>query len=78
MTITKASPEQQIDLAIKLAGKLTPEEVMSYLKQHHYKLNNIEYNATRVATAVGMFDRLYKGAKAGHVVANKSKGLYIK
>ena len=79
VTITKASVQQHLDLSkIFWAKGISPEESLVVLKQSNYKVNDIHYEATRVAQGIAMILAISSGIKSGKLLATKAKGLTIK
>ena len=78
VTITKASVQQHLDLSkIFWAKGIGPEESLVVLKQSNYKVNDIHYEATRVAQGIAMILAISEGVKLGKLSATKAKGLTI-
>lgn len=77
--ITKASVQQHLDLSkIFWAKGISPEQSIVVLKQSNYKVNDIHYEATRVAQGIAMILAISDGVKSGKLLATKAKGLTIK
>ena len=74
----KASVQQHLDLSkIFWAKGISPEESLTLLKESHYKVNGISYEATRVAQGIAMILAISEGVKSGKLSATKAKGLTI-
>lgn len=79
MTITKASIQDNLDLAKQLWIKgITPEQSMVWLKGNSYVVNGIKYQATAVAQGISMLVDINSAIKSGKLSATKAKGLHIK
>ena len=79
VTTSKASVQQHLDLSkIFWAKGISPEESLVVLKQSNYKVNDIHYEATRVAQGIAMIIAISEGIKSGKLLATKAKGLTIK
>ena len=77
-TITKASVQQHLDLSkIFWAKGISPEQSLVVLKESHYKVNGISYEATRVAQGIAMILAISSGIQSGKLSATKAKGLTI-
>ena len=77
-TTVKASVQQHLDLSkIFWAKGISPEESLVVLKQSNYKVNDIHYEATRVAQGIAMILAISEGVKLGKLSATKAKGLTI-
>ena len=77
-TIAKASVQQHLDLSkIFWAKGISPEQALVVLKESHYKVNGISYEATRVAQGIAMILAISSGIKSGKLLATKAKGLTI-
>ena len=79
VTTTKASVQQHLDLSkIFWAKGISPEQSIVVLKQSNYKVNDIHYEATRVAQGIAMILAISSGIQSGKLSATKAKGLTIK
>ena len=77
-TSIKASVQQHLDLSkIFWAKGISPEESLVVLKESHYKVNGISYEATRVAQGIAMILAISEGVKSGKLSATKAKGLTV-
>lgn len=77
-TITKASVQQHLDLSKVLWAKgISPEESLVVLKESHYKVNGISYEATRVAQGIAMILAISSGIQSGKLSSSKKNGLTI-
>ena len=77
-TITKASVQQHLDLSKILWAKgISPEESLVVLKESGYKINNISYEATRVAQGIAMILAISSGIQSGKLSSSKKNGLTI-
>ena len=78
VTTTKASVQQHLDLSkIFWAKGISPEESLVVLKESHYKVNGISYEATRVAQGIAMILAISEGIKSGKLSSSKKNGLTI-
>lgn len=78
MTRTKASVKQNEDLAIKLwANNITASQVVPYLKERSYTINNIYFNASAVAYCLAGIERVCTGLSTGRLKFTKAKGVQI-
>ena len=78
ITSTKASVQQHLDLSkIFWAKGISPEESLVVLKQSNYKVNDIHYEATRVAQGIAMILAISSGIQSGKLSSSKKNGLTI-
>ena len=78
LTIIKASVQQHLDLSKILWAKgISPEQSIVVLKQSNYKVNDIHYEATRVAQGIAMIIAISEGIKSGKLSSSKKNGLTI-
>ena len=78
VTTTKASVQQHLDLSkIFWAKGISPEESLVVLKQSNYKVNDIHYEATRVAQGIAMILAISSGIQSGKLSSSKKNGLTI-
>ena len=77
-TTVKASVQQHLDLSkIFWAKGISPEQSIVVLKQSNYKVNDIHYEATRVAQGIAMIIAISEGIKSGKLSSSKKNGLTI-
>ena len=78
ITTSKASVQQHLDLSKILWAKgISPEQSIVVLKQSNYKVNDIHYEATRVAQGIAMIIAISEGIKSGKLSSSKKNGLTI-
>ena len=76
--ITKASVQQHLDLSkIFWAKGISPEQSLTILKESHYKISGLSYEATRVAQGIAMILAISSGIKSGKLSSSKKNGLTI-
>ena len=77
-TTVRASVQQHLDLSKILWAKgISPEESLTLLKESHYKVNGISYEATRVAQGISMILAISSGIQSGKLSSSKKNGLTI-
>lgn len=78
ITTVKASVQQHLDLSkIFWAKGVSPEQSLTILKESGYKVNDIHYEATRVAQGIAMILAISSGIKSGKLSSSKKNGLTI-
>ena len=78
ITTIKASVQQHLDLSkIFWAKGISPEQSLVVLKESHYKVNGISYEATRVAQGIAMILAISSGIQSGKLSSSKKNGLTI-
>lgn len=78
ITTTKASVQQHLDLSkIFWAKGISPEQSLVVLKESGYKVNNISYDAAKVAQGIAMILAISSGIQSGKLSSSKKNGLTI-
>ena len=78
ITTTKASVQQHLDLSkIFWAKGISPEQSLVVLKESGYKVNNISYDAAKVAQGISMILAISSGIQSGKLSSSKKNGLTI-
>ena len=78
ITTTKASVQQHLDLSkIFWVKGISPEQSLTILKESGYKVNNISYDAAKVAQGIAMILAISSGIQSGKLSSSKKNGLTI-
>ena len=81
--MTKVTPvfaksEDYRNLAKRLIAKdIEREDVLVWLKDKNYTINNIKYKGIEVVTLMQFWEDINTAIKAGTIKASKAKGLYL-